>query len=76
MTVYIDSVRYLDTVRTQLEADRWSFAAADEGGLLARHPDLQDEWALRERLNTLGLLTSSGVRIEFRPSGRRVISEA
>jgi hypothetical protein len=70
MTVYIQALHHPQTTRARLEADGWTLAPADEGGLLACHPGLPDEGALRKRLNALGLLTSSGVRMEFRPVGR------
>ena len=70
MTVYIKSLHPGHAIRVRLEADGWTLIPADEGGLLARHRDLQDEKALRQRLDALGLLTSPGVRMEFRPAGR------
>jgi hypothetical protein len=70
MIVYIEALHHPHALRARLEADGWTLTAASAGGLLARHRDLPDEPALRRRLNALGLLTSPGVRIEFRPPGR------
>jgi hypothetical protein len=76
MTVYIESVQHLHAIRARLEANGWTLTAASAGGLLARHRDLPDERTLRMRLHALGLLTSSGLRMEFRPPGRWADPEA
>jgi hypothetical protein len=68
MKVYIEMLRSSAALRKTLEAAGWKLEAAHEGGVLAGHPHLRDEADARERLNELGLLTSSAVRIEFPPS--------
>ena len=75
MTVYINSAHPLDLIRARLAANRWTLAAAAEGGLLVRHPDLPNERALRERLYALGLLTASDLRMEFRLTEGRTAAE-
>ena len=69
MKVTIELLRSPAKLRRALEADGWRLEAAHEGTVRARHPHLSDEADVRSRLNDLGLLTSSAVRIEFPPTG-------
>jgi hypothetical protein len=68
MRVYIQMLRSAAKLRKTLEADGWRLEAAHQGGVRACHPQLHDQADVRGRLNELGLLTSSAVRIEFTPS--------
>jgi hypothetical protein len=68
MKVYIEILRSSAALRKTLEAAGWKLEAAPQGAVLAGHPHLRDQADARERLNELGLLTSSAVRIEFPPS--------
>jgi hypothetical protein len=69
MKVYIEMLRSPATLRKALEADGWRLETAHPGAVFAGHPHLRDEADARGRLHDLGLLTSSAVRIEFRPPG-------
>jgi hypothetical protein len=68
MKVYIEMLRSSATLLKTLEADGWRLEAAHKGAVLAGHPHLHDQAGARGRLNELGLLTSSALRIEFFPS--------
>jgi hypothetical protein len=68
MNIYIQMLRSAARLRNTLEADGWRLEAAHEGAVRARHPHLRDAADVRSRLNDLGLLTSSAVRIEFPPT--------
>ena len=50
-----------------LRADGWTLEAGRDDAVLAEHPGLADEADARSRLDHLGLLTSSGLRIDFLP---------
>jgi hypothetical protein len=71
MKVYIEMLRSSARLVKALEADGWRLETAHQGAVLAGHPHLHDEAGARGRLNELGLLTSSAVRIEFPPSSPR-----
>jgi hypothetical protein len=45
----------------------WRLETAGGPDFSAWHPEVRDQAAARDRLNDLGLLTSSAVRIEFGP---------
>ncbi len=69
MKVYIEMLRSPAILRKTLEADGWRLETAQAGAVIAGHPHLHDEADARGRLHDLGLVTSSAVRIEFRPPG-------
>ena len=53
-------------VRKILQKDGWHLQSEEQSNALrARHVDVGEESAARERLNDLGLLTSRTCRIEF-----------
>ena len=55
-----------ESVRRILLKDGWYLQFEEQSNALrARHPDVREESAARERLNDLGLLTSRTCRIEF-----------
>jgi hypothetical protein len=60
----------VDLLRT-LWADGWTLQDERDDAFLAEHPGVADEAAARRRLSRLGLLTSSGLRIEFPLAGGR-----
>ena len=53
------------TVSDQLESAGWHLDQATEGGFLASHSEIDSVPDARQRLQQMGLLTSSQVRIEF-----------
>jgi len=55
-----------ESVRKILQKDGWHLQSEEQSNALrARHPDVREESAARERLNDLGLLTLRTCRIEF-----------
>ncbi|HEX5271808.1 MAG TPA: hypothetical protein VFW33_15025 [Gemmataceae bacterium] len=68
MKVYIEMLRSAAALRKTLEADGWRLESAHGRAVRACHPHLHDSADVRVRLNELGLLTSSAVRIEFPPA--------
>jgi hypothetical protein len=55
-----------ESVRKALQKDGWHLQSGDQSNSLrARHPDITEESAARQRLTDLGLLTSRFCRIEF-----------
>jgi hypothetical protein len=67
MKVHIQTLRDHETIRDILRKHGWRLDRAGGPNVLARHPAVKDQGAARDRLNHLGLLTSSAVRIEFGP---------
>jgi hypothetical protein len=67
MKVYIEMLRSAAALRKTLEADGWRLESTHGRAVRACHPHLHDRADVRSRLNDLGLLTSSAVRIEFPP---------
>jgi hypothetical protein len=64
MRVYFQPFRGGVALRQVLQADGWLLEGGDDA-FLAGHPGVTDEPTARSRLYRLGLLTSSGLRIEF-----------
>jgi hypothetical protein len=62
MYLGIEFLRGGDIVREILARDGWRLTSTR-----AAHPAVQDGEAARERLDQLGLLTSTAVRISFPP---------
>jgi hypothetical protein len=59
-----------------LRADGWHFEGDSQDVVIAEHPNVADESAVRKRLGRLGLLTSVGLRIEFLPAvGSRAVRQ-
>ena len=55
-----------ESVRAILQKGGWHLQSEEQSNALrARHPDVKEERAARQRLNDLGLLTSRICRIEF-----------
>jgi hypothetical protein len=65
MNVHFRFLRQAGQVQEVLRNDGWKLERAHDKFLLARHPDVADESAARDRLCRLGLLTSSSLAIEF-----------
>jgi len=65
MNLHIQLLRDPDDVQDTLRDDGWSLERERQGLVLARHPNVRDEQDARSRLCPLGLLTSSGLRIQF-----------
>jgi hypothetical protein len=65
--VHIETLRDHEDVRRILLAHGWRLYRASGPAYSARHPKVNDQMAARDRLNDLGLLTSSAVRIQFGP---------
>jgi hypothetical protein len=66
MKAHIQTLRDRESVSRLLLKYGWRLDQAG-GNYFARHPAVTDQQAARIRLNDLGLLTSSAVRIEFAP---------
>jgi hypothetical protein len=54
-----------DTVKEQLEREGWHVDTKQDGSMLATHSGVIQEPEVRQRLDQMGLLTSSQVKIEF-----------
>jgi hypothetical protein len=67
MMVRFESLGGADGLRDVLRADGWSLEGPAAGTFYASHPRADDQPAARSLLHRLGLLTSSGLRIEFGP---------
>jgi hypothetical protein len=71
-------LRHAGKLQAALQNDGWELEREHDESLYARHPDVPDEEAARDRLCSLGLLTSGSLSIEFRlkreagPSRRHV----
>ena len=68
MRVTIELLRESEAIRKSLLVDGWRFDFRQKNTFRIRHPELRDERLVRKRLSDLGLLTSSGLRIEFSPA--------
>jgi hypothetical protein len=71
MHLRIQSLRRSETFLVALQEDGWAVVFGHDGAVSARHPQVPDESAARSRLQGLGLLTSSSLRIEFCRPGPR-----
>jgi hypothetical protein len=67
MNVHFRFLRQAGLVQEVLRKDGWKLERGHDKFLMARHPDVANESAARDRLCRLGLLTSSSLAIEFRP---------
>jgi hypothetical protein len=66
MHVSIQLLKNDESVRAALQKDGWQLHSEEQpNDMRARHPDVQEESAARQRLNNLGLLTCRTCRIEF-----------
>lgn len=65
MQVHIQVFQRDDHLRQTLEDAGWRLDCQQTDMILARHPQVDDEPAARQRLHQLGLLTSHSVRIDF-----------
>ena len=65
MMVQVHILNRDDEVSATLLHDGWQLETPTPGELLARHHAAIDESSARHRLDKVGLLTSSNVRIEF-----------
>jgi hypothetical protein len=72
MRVHLRFLRKSEVVQEVLQKDGWQLERERDDSVTARHPLVRDELAARNRLQDLGLLTTSSVAIEFiRLSGGR-----
>jgi hypothetical protein len=62
--IYIEPLRLREAVRDMLLQHGWRLHG-DDGGYTAHHRAVRDAPTARQKLQALGLLTSSSVRIEF-----------
>jgi hypothetical protein len=65
MHIRIQLLRDPDGLRDVFRRDGWKCEDQREGTVVAMHPFVPDEAAARDRLDHLGLLTSSFLRIDF-----------
>jgi hypothetical protein len=65
MHLHIQLLRDRDDLRDALRRDGWRVQAAPHDAVVATHPDVPDDVTARDRLQRLGLLTSTSVRIDF-----------
>jgi hypothetical protein len=63
----VQPLRRAVELRLLLQADGWTLEGGGGDTFLAEHPDVADQATARCRLDRLGLLTSSGLRIDFLP---------
>ena len=68
MHVRIELLRQSEPILATLRKDGWVVAFGQDG-VSARHPQAPDERAARNRLDSLGLLTSGSLSIEFCHAG-------
>jgi hypothetical protein len=66
MNLHLEPLRHAGDVKGLLRDDGWLLQQEPDGWLLASHPRVRDEAGARSRLQDLGLLTCSSLRIEFR----------
>jgi hypothetical protein len=74
INTHIQPLRDHEAVRRLLLRHGWRLGQVNATQFSAKHPSVDDEHAARDRLNDLGLLTSSAVRIEFDRYARRPLS--
>jgi hypothetical protein len=67
MRVYFQPLGRHAGLRRILQADGWLLKGDRGDAFLAEHPGVADQAAARRRLDRLGLLTSSRLRIAFLP---------
>jgi hypothetical protein len=67
MNIHIEFLRTPGPVQEALKNDGWHLSASRTKGFTASHPQVPNETTARARFHLLGLLTSSGVRIDFYP---------
>ena len=67
MKLHLQLLRESEIIQRTLEEDGWNFEWEQDGSLMVRHDLVADETACRNRLQHLGLLTASSVRIKFVP---------
>jgi hypothetical protein len=66
MQVSIQILRDDQSVRAVLQKDGWHLQSEERSDAMsARHPEVKEEKAARQRLSHLGLLTCRTCRIEF-----------
>jgi hypothetical protein len=65
MQLRIHTLRPSADPSTALRRDGWQVQPAPNGSLCASHPLAPDQRTARIRLDSLGLLTSSALHIEF-----------
>ena len=71
MKIRFELLRHAVDVRETLRIHGWrlDYINGNENSVSASHPEVQDQLVARNRLNDMGLLTSSSVRITFGCSG-------
>jgi hypothetical protein len=74
LNIHIQPLRHHEAVRRLLMKHGWRLDKVNAMQYSAKHPAVDDEDTARGRLNDLGLLTSSAVRIEFDRYARRPLS--
>jgi len=67
MKMHLQLLRESEIIQRTLEEDGWNFEWEQDGSLMVRHDLVADETACRNRLQHLGLLTTSSLRIKFVP---------
>jgi hypothetical protein len=67
MKLQVQLLRHFDYLQDTLRADGWTVEVCPENLLLVGHPSVADEASARDRLDHLGLLTATCLRIEFWP---------
>jgi hypothetical protein len=65
MKMHIEAQSHAAALKDQLERDGWHVDQRQDGSMLATSRDVIYEPEARRRLDHMGLLTSSRVRIEF-----------
>ena len=65
MRVHLRFLRKSELVQAALQKDGWQLERERDDSVTARHPLVEDESSARNRLQELGLLTTSSVAIEF-----------
>ncbi len=65
MKMHIETHSQAAALKDQLERDGWRVDQRQDGSMLATSRDVMQEPEARRRLEHMGLLTSSMVRIEF-----------
>ncbi len=75
MQLRIHTLRPSANPSTALQRDGWQIQEAPNGCLCASHPLAPDQRTARMRLDSLGLLTSSALHIEFLLSRRAAVRD-
>jgi len=65
MRLWIQLLNHGAAVKNRLQRDGWNLKTQNTDTLSASHADVDNEPAARRRLDAIGLLTSSILRIEF-----------